>query len=183
MKASNKSNSKGSKLFCANFNILQEKKIRRPNWRDLQLDATVDMDDDDNDGVDDEEAAELMCEQVSLEEQKRLRLGVYFVIDELLKRLPEENRLVATKKSRLEKWFEMVSYGLDPDVKYKVFKHTSKTSQKNPCNEYGIGPNYSGKISEIKPFEFTNYARIGLENYFVSKPEEFLRRLAKGPPP
>ena len=38
-------------------------------------------------------------------------------------RLPKEHRLLMTKKSRMEKWFEMVSYGLDPELKYKVFKN------------------------------------------------------------
>lgn len=49
----------------------------------------------------------------------------------------------------------------------------------------GCGSNSrtSGKLDEIKPIEFTNYAKIGLKNFFVSKPEQFLMRLAKGPPP
>ena len=88
-----------------------------------------------------------------------------------------------TKKSRMEKWFEMVSYGLDPELKYKVFKNMPKPSQNNQFMQCGVDPRYTGKTNEIKPIEFTNYARIGLKNFFVSKPEQFLMRLAKGPPP
>lgn len=36
---------------------------------------------------------------------------------------------------------------------------------------------------EIKPLQFTNYARIGLQNFFETNPELFLSRVAKGPPP
>ena len=35
----------------------------------------------------------------------------------------------------------------------------------------------------MKPIKFTNYARIGLQNFFHTNPELFLSRLAKGPPP
>ena len=80
--------------------------------------------------------------------------------------------MLMTKKSRMEKWFEMVSYGLDPELKYKVFKNKPKPATKNTqFISCGVDPRYSGKINEVKPIEFTNYAKIGLRNFFVSKPE------------
>ena len=75
------------------------------------------------------------------------------------------------KKDRLEKWYKMVSYGLDLDLVLKVTskKDHGKVTQFNPENN--------------QPIEFTAYAYIGLQNFFNTNPEMFLSRLAKGPPP
>ena len=40
-----------------------------------------------------------------------------------------------------------------------------------------------GGQSRVKPLAFTNYARVGLQNFYQSNPELFLKRLAEGPPP
>ena len=50
-------------------------------------------------------------------------------------------------------------------------------------NHYGPSGSYSGNFQDLKPIEFSNYARIGLTNFFETNPELFLSRLAKGPPP
>ena len=60
----------------------------------------------------------------------------------------------------------MVSYGLDEDIKSLVVKDDKYL-----------------KADAVEPLEFSNYARIGLNNFFNTNPEHFLTRLAKGPPP
>lgn len=65
----------------------------------------------------------------------------------------------------------MVTYGLDTDIAHRVV-HT---------DDFSFVTSFSGEIT--RPIRFTNYALIGLQNYFISNPEMFLSRLSKGPPP
>lgn len=63
----------------------------------------------------------------------------------------------------MEKWFKMISYGLDEDLVNKVITKRNKT------------PN--------DPIIFSKYAKIGLNNFYETYPKLFLSRLSKGPPP
>ena len=66
----------------------------------------------------------------------------------------------------------MVSFGLDQDIAGKVIKHGVKINQQR-----------KGQSDHLSPIEFTNYAKIGLQNYFATHRGKFISRLAKGPPP
>lgn len=48
---------------------------------------------------------------------------------------------------------------------------------------FGPSGQYSSNPDDMRPIQFTNYARIGLSNFFETNPELFLSRLCKGPPP
>lgn len=63
----------------------------------------------------------------------------------------------------MEKWFKMVTYGLDDDLVSKVIIKKNKTQ-----NDQII---------------FSKYAKIGLNNFFETYPYLFMSRLSKGPPP
>lgn len=63
----------------------------------------------------------------------------------------------------MEKWFKMVTFGLDQDLVNKVIVKRNKT------------PN--------EPIVFSKYAKVGLNNFFETYPKIFLNRLSKGPPP
>lgn len=65
----------------------------------------------------------------------------------------------------------MASYGLDQDLAHKI---VSKSNYKKLIR--------FEEIEEPDPIEFTAYAIIGLKNFFLTHPEQFLSRLAKGPP-
>jgi hypothetical protein len=84
-------------------------------------------------------------------------------MDELLKALPPSQQRKAIKSSRLEKWFKMVTFGLDDDLVGKVILKKNR------------GPQDS--------ISFSKYAKIGLNNFYETHPEIFLKRLIKGPPP
>lgn len=62
----------------------------------------------------------------------------------------------------MDKWFKMISYGLDEDLANKVFIKRNKT------------------INE--PIIFSKYAKIGLNNFYETYPHLFMSRLSKGPP-
>ena len=96
---------------------------------------------------------------------KDAQLGVYFMQEELLHKMGAKYRKTAVKKDRLDKWFKMVSYGLDKDLVKKVIKKGR------------------GQSENIEPIEFSNYAKVGLRNYFATNRGKFISRLAKGPPP
>lgn len=63
----------------------------------------------------------------------------------------------------MEKWYKMVTFGLDLDLVGKVILKKNKT------------PN--------EPIIFSKYAKIGLNNFFETYPKQFMSRLSKGPPP
>ena len=72
---------------------------------------------------------------------------------------------------RLEKWFMMITYGLDENVVEKaIAKKDFKRVKAFDSND-------------VVPIEFSTYALVGLKNFYASNPELFLSRLAKGPPP
>lgn len=60
-----------------------------------------------------ERQSNLLAKKVDNEDAQ---IGVYFVNDELIQRLAKNHRQTATKSSRLDKWREMVQFGLDPVV-------------------------------------------------------------------
>lgn len=66
------------------------------------------------------------------------------------------------KQSRFVKWKEMITYGLDPTTQLKVFPNGKQTKE---------------------PDELTEYALVGLQNFYNNHPDKFLSRLGKGPPP
>lgn len=91
------------------------------------------------------------------------RIGVYFQYDELLKTLPSTLQRNSVKQSRMDKWFKMITYGLDEDLANKVILKRNKTP-------YG-------------PIEFSKYAKIGLNNFYETYPKLLFSRISKGPPP
>jgi hypothetical protein len=91
------------------------------------------------------------------------RIGFFFQMDELLKALPPSQQRKAIKSSRLEKWFKMVTFGLDEDLVGKVILKKNKSPQDS--------------------ISFSKYAKIGLNNFYETHSEIFLKRLMKGPPP
>jgi hypothetical protein len=95
-------------------------------------------------------------------------LGVLFIMDNLIEKLPKNIRQTALKKDRMTKWYKMISYGLDSDISHKVIDKKR---------------DFLFDDEEIQPISFTPYAKIGLQNFFETNPELFLSRLAKGPPP
>lgn len=74
------------------------------------------------------------------------------------------HRKNALKRSRMEKWRQMISYGLDPDSAQKVFL-------KPPSS------------NSLEPIEFSSYANVGLKNFYRHHPEKLRERIRKGPPP
>ena len=69
------------------------------------------------------------------------------------------------KKSRMEKWHSMVTYGLDQESARKVFLKTP------------------GNGGSLEPLEFSSYAIVGIKNFYRHHPQKFRDRLRKGPPP
>lgn len=87
----------------------------------------------------------------------------------LIDKLPKDDAKQAVKAERLEKWFKMITYGLDSDLEHLVFNET--------------GNSHKNHKVPLSGSSFTNYAKIGLQNFFATNPELFTSRLAKGPPP
>jgi hypothetical protein len=75
-------------------------------------------------------------------------------MDELWKALPPSQQRKTIKSSRLEKWFKMVTFGLDEDLVGKVILKKNK------------GPQDS--------IRFSKYAKIGLNNFYETHTEIFL---------
>jgi len=63
----------------------------------------------------------------------------------------------------MDKWFKMITYGLDEDLINKAIIKRNKTP--------------------LDTIEFSKYAKIGLSNFYETYPDLFLSRLSKGPPP
>jgi len=64
----------------------------------------------------------------------------------------------------MDKWYSMITYGLDPEIAHKVLKEEKRSStlSTKPRSEY---------FEAQETLSFTNYARIGLQNYFNMNPE------------
>ena len=71
----------------------------------------------------------------------------------------------------MDKWYNMITYGLDQEIAHKVIKESPRSSNIStmPRSEY---------FETQETIGFTNYAKIGLQNYFNMNPEQFLSRLA-----
>ena len=91
-------------------------------------------------------------------------IGVYFVDTELIMRLGKDHKQTAVKNSRLDKWRDMITFGLDQESASQVFL-------KKPTRDY------------LQTIEFSSYAIVGLKNFYRVHPEKFRERLKKGPPP
>lgn len=104
--------------------------IRRPQPHQLKFDTTDEEDSDHqrhNDGVQlPFEIGDKKKESLRIKLPKNIvkdaRLGVYFMQEELLNKMGAKYKKTAVKKDRLDKWFKMVSYGLDKDLVKKVIK-------------------------------------------------------------
>jgi hypothetical protein len=96
-------------------------------------------------------------------DSEEARIGVYFQYDELIKSLPSSLQRNSVKQSRMEKWFKMITYGLDEDLVSKAILRRNKTPYSH--------------------IEFSKYAKVGLNNFYETYPKLFLSRLSKGPPP
>ena len=93
---------------------------------------------------------------------KSAQVGVHFIRQELIIKLPKNYQRTQTKVDRLQKWKEMITYGLESKFSQKVFK-SSKT--------------------QLEPDDITSYAFVGLSNFYSHHPDKFESRLSKGPPP
>lgn len=126
--------------------------IRRPNRQELQLD-TSDLSANQSDGSEDalvgasdnmtgqksgqkissskrKRARSMEKLEITLDEKQVLkeRLSVYFIVDNLIAKQPKKDAHTAIKKERIEKWYRMVTYGLDDDIAHKVFKPNEVTT-------------------------------------------------------
>lgn len=140
---------------CGNLNCNTKKQIKYPKTiirRPTPLDLSQEEDTEEQD------------ERITLPpDNEEARIGVYFQVDELLYALKDKQKAKAVSKSRLEKWFKMVTYGLEEQLIPKVIIKRNKTP--------------------YDPIIFSKYARVGLNNFYEAYPELFMDRLAKGPPP
>lgn len=94
------------------------------------------------------------------------KVGVQFIREQLIEQLGNKQHVrTATKTSRLEKWKQMIQYGLDAQSAAKVFVGRTKGSD------------------AFEHVQFTSYALVGLANFFRHYPDTFKSRLSKGPPP
>lgn len=156
---------------------MQSQVVRRPTREHLRLDTS-----------DDEQERPTPLEiRVDRDFVERSRLGVYFQVDMLLGNLTQAELFTATKKLRIDKWHVMITYGFDQDIAHKVFKFKSKSEENSAknrkINKFNHGSSYKADYKQMEPIWFSNYALVGLGNFFATNPELFLNRLAKGPPP
>ena len=64
----------------------------------------------------------------------------------------------------MDKWRQMITYGLDADSASRVFLKTPTGNS-------------------LDTLEFSSRAIVGLKNFYNHHPEKFRERLRKGPPP
>ena len=110
-----------------------------------------------------EAQSELLAQKI---DQKEGQIGINFVQNELINQYSKKHRETAIKTSRLQKWKDMIQYGLDSQSRDKVFKETPKRQEGDT----------------VEAIEFTSYAMVGLKNFYRHHPEKFRDRLKKGPP-
>lgn len=91
------------------------KSIERIVSRPTNLDLDSSMDEYE---VKLERQSNLLAKKV---DNKDAEIGVYFINDELILRLRKSHQHTATKSSRLDKWREMVQFGLDSESAPQVF--------------------------------------------------------------
>lgn len=60
-------------------------------------------------------------DEITLSDPKQAIVGVYFIKEELITKLPKSHSHTQTKQSRFVKWKEMITYGLDPTSVLQVF--------------------------------------------------------------
>ena len=101
-------------------------------------------------------------------DHKEARIGISFQEEHLISNLPKSHKTTALKKSRMDKWKQMISYGLDAESASKVFLQN---------------PPSGGSGKSLDTLEFSSYAIVGLKNFYRHYPEKFRERLRKGPPP
>lgn len=91
-------------------------------------------------------------------------VGISFQEEHLLAVIPKAHKTTAIKRSRMDKWHDMITYGLDSDSARKVFLKTPTGNS-------------------LDTLEFSSRAIVGLKNFYNHHPEKFRSRLRKGPPP
>ena len=162
-----------------NKNMMQGTIIRNPKPINLQFDTSDEFENDNEDQVFEKSGADEgdeIKQQNQIRKNQRLevilnhkiaeeaRLGVLFQQEYLIDNLPKKEQLIATKRDRLDKWYNMITYGLDQEVAHKVIKEGPRSSNisTKPRSEY---------FEAQETLAFTNYAKIGLQNYFNMNPE------------
>ena len=88
-----------------------KKIISRPT--NLDLDSSMD-----DYEVKLERQSNLLAKKVDNEDA---RIGVWFINEELIVRLGKNNRATAIKSTRLDKWREMIQFGLEAEIAPTVF--------------------------------------------------------------
>jgi hypothetical protein len=91
---------------CGTIGCIRSKESKHPNRTIIKRPTPIDFSADDDNEIQDERI-------VKPPENEEARLGVSFQFDELIKILPTSQKNQAIKTSRLDKWFKMVTFGLD----------------------------------------------------------------------
>ncbi len=88
--------------------------IRRPKPMDLIIDTCDLIDEEQAQG----EVVPTQKHEVKIEHdvQVKCRLGLMFIMDQLVLKLSKKEQKIALKSDRLDKWYQMISYGLDTDI-------------------------------------------------------------------
>ena len=94
--------------------------------------------------------------------------------------MPVDDLKKTLSKNRLVKWFNMTSFGLDIDLQHKIYKIDAShpfykksllpDARKYLITDYGLRDSYSEDWKTIKELKFTNYAFVGLRNFFEAHP-------------
>lgn len=94
--------------------------------------------------------------------------------------MPMDDLKKTVSKNRLVKWFNMTSFGLDIDLQHKIYKIDSShplykksllpDARKHLITDYGLRDSYCEDWKQIKEIKFTNYAFVGLRNFFEAHP-------------
>ena len=122
------------------------------------------MNDTDEESLTDEYKADRYEVEIDFKTQRQARLGVLFIMDSLVSKLPDKYRQIAVKEDRVKKWNIMIRHGLDPVLVPNVVSNVQDYAE--------ILEEMDDK--EMPPIKFTNLARIGLSNFFLTNPQLLL---------
>ena len=149
---------------CESIGCVSSKYKKAPsktNIRIVQRPSNLDLDSSIDDFETKLEQSNLLAKKV---DNKLAEIGVHFVNAELIMRLGRDHKQTAIKTSRLDKWQQMISFGLESESASKVFL-------REPTKDH------------LQSIQFSSYAIVGLKNFYRVYPEKFRDRLKKGPPP
>lgn len=124
---------------------MQSQVVRRPTREHLRLDTS------DDELISESEQPEIIITPQIIQKE---RLGVYFLIDQLLENLTSSELDTTMKKIRIDKWHVMITYGLDQDIAHKVFKFKNKDEERlarnRRINNFNHGSSFNPDHRELK---------------------------------